>query len=114
MNIQFNIRKYIYFKTGLFLTYLYSFFRNCSGVTVKSKQRLEEYKESERQCYEMKAKLPILKIGVDELLEKNQELNELLDVVIDDMKRVNYYFGIGEYEIVRDILSFYDTKKIEE
>ena len=113
MNPIYKVKKYICVRIGLFLTWLYSFFRECSEVTYKSQKRLKEYKESEQECNNIKAKLPLVKIGVDELLQSNDELKELLDIVIKDMKLIKYYFEIGEYEIVRNILANYEVKNIE-
>ena len=43
----------------------------------------------------------------------NSELKELLDLVIKDIREVKYYFEIGEYKIVTNILNHYEIKHIE-
>lgn len=114
IDILLKIKVAICTKLASIVMSVYSIFRECSGIAEQSRTRLKEYKQSEQENIEIKVKLPLVKIGIEQLQQDNNDLKEMLDIAIYDMRQIDYYLQIGEIDIINDILKKYKLQNIEE
>lgn len=114
IDILLKIKVAICTKLASIIMSVYSIFRECSGIAEQSRTRLKEYKQSEQENIEIKVKLPLVKIGIEQLQQDNNDLKEMLDIAIYDMRQIDYYLQIGEIDIINDILKKYKLQNIEE